>query len=82
MAQLGDNHSPFRSNASAMHDVGATIDPGIPAELTDAEIDQLWNELFGTPDPIIAQAEEIWYMELKVDHHWNSLIARYRELRR
>ncbi|KIM20495.1 hypothetical protein M408DRAFT_307677, partial [Serendipita vermifera MAFF 305830] len=30
MAQLGDNHSPFRSNASAMHDVGATIDPGIP----------------------------------------------------
>lgn len=58
MAQLGDSHYPFRSNASTIYDVGATIDPGIPAQLTDAEIDQLWNELFGTPDPIIAQAEE------------------------
>ncbi|KIM20494.1 hypothetical protein M408DRAFT_333953 [Serendipita vermifera MAFF 305830] len=57
MTQFGKNYYSFQSSISTSHDVGATVNPSAPEQLTDAKIDQLFNELFSTPDPIIAQAK-------------------------
>lgn len=50
----GGSFGPFQSNASTP-DVATTTNPSVPAPLTDAEFNQLFNELFGPPSPI-AQA--------------------------
>ncbi|KIM32664.1 hypothetical protein M408DRAFT_326428, partial [Serendipita vermifera MAFF 305830] len=57
MTQFGETYYSFQFSMSTSHEVGATVNPSAPVQLTDAEIDQLFSELFGTPDPIIAQAE-------------------------
>lgn len=46
----GERFDPSQFNVST-HNVAATSDPDAPTQLTDAELNLLWKEFFGTSDP-------------------------------